>query len=214
MKKIKICLEKDYSIKCKSDEFDNFVQKLYNENLIIDCHIHYIDNKKEYDKWLLDRPRMPWKTIINFIMENDENTLVLEKFQKKYSDLYNEADIYVMDVMTYSNPIDNSELITSTYKWNYKNKPEVREEFMKEHFLMEQKQIYYKYVTFNLTTKTIKSNNGDFDFFFESHVSDKNGINEIYSKPALEDMRTHSEQFLDTNTRLLSFGEVFMIGRK
>ena len=214
MKKIKICLEKNYISKCKSDEFDNSVQELYNENLITNCHIHYIDNKEKYDKWLLGRPRMPWKTIINFIMENDNNTiLILEKFQKDYSELYDEADIYVMDVMVYSNPVDNSELITSVYKWNYKNEPDVREKFMNEHFLMEQKQVYYKYVTFNSVTKTIKSNNRPFDFFFESHVSDENGIDEIYSKPALEDMRTHSEQFLDTSTRLLSFGEIFMIRR-
>ena len=52
---------------------------------------------------------MPWKTIINFIMENDENAmLILERFQKKYSDLYDEADIYIMNVMVYSNPVDNS----------------------------------------------------------------------------------------------------------
>ena len=147
-------------------------------------------------------------------MEDDNKTLILKKFKNSYSNIYEDADIYIMDVIEYSEPVDNSELITSVYKWNYQNKQEIREKFMKEHFLMEQKQIYYKYVTFNLVTEIIKSKDRIYDFFFESHVLDKNGINEIYSKPALEDMRKHSEQFLDTSTRLLSFGKTFVIRRK
>ena len=214
MKKIKICVEEDYIYKCKSDEFKDFVKELYKENLIMDCHIHFIDNKNKYDKWLAERPRMPWKTIINFIIKDEGKELILQKFKNAYSDIYEEADIYIMNVIEYSKPVDNSELITSVYKWNYTNKQEIRDKFMKEHFLMEQKQLYYKYVTFNSVTEIVKSKDRKYDFFFESHVIDKNGINEIYSKPALEDMRKHSEQFLDTSTRLLSFGEIFLIRRK
>ncbi|MBR6504164.1 MAG: hypothetical protein IKT41_00285 [Clostridia bacterium] len=213
MKKIKICLEDNYISTCKSEKFNMFIQSLYNENILIDCHIHYIDNKEKYDKWLLNRPRMPWKTIINLITINSEDE-VLNKFKLNYHNIYDLADIYVMDIIEYSSPVNNSELITSVYKWNYNNNKEIRDKYMTEHFEMEQKQVYYKYVTFNLVTKNIKNKNRNFDFFFESHVSDKNGIDEIYSKPALDNMRKHSEQFLNTETRLLSFGEIFIIRRK
>lgn len=213
MRKIKICLENNYISLCKSKEFNDFVQELYKNIGLIDCHIHFIDNKEKYDKWLMGCPRMPWKTIINFIVNNNEEKIV-DEFKTNYNAIFDKADIYIMDIMEYSKPVDNSELITSVYKWNYENDKFTRDKYMKEHFRMEQKQVYYKYVTFNLVTKNFKNKNRNFDFFFESHVSDENGIDEIYSKPALDDMRKHSQQFLDTNTRLLSFGEIFMIRRK
>lgn len=211
MNVLKVCLRKKYDV-------SELMKGVFNRELddSLQLHIQYIDNTP-YLQWLQNMKTMNWKVIVDIIWSKEELSVeeiyekMLQCFKENKIDL-EEIDCYSGTQIIYKEPVHGSELITSCYLWNYKNGSTVREEKMIEHFGMEQKQKYYDYVSFLSVNKILSSNSPRFDFFFESHVSNPKGINEIYSKPALEGMREHSQAFLDVSTRELSFGRVFCYG--
>ena len=198
---------------CVMERDEELIRKLIQEKKEI--HIQRIDNSR-YFQWLRGLNTMPWSCIMDIFC--DESIEAVCDYAEEIAGKINiwnvtkdKFDIYVTKQLTYKKPVDNSEIITSCYLWNYENDSSVRREKMEEHFLLEQNQKYYDYVSFQSVEKCITEESRNYDFFFESHVSNKNGINEIYSKPALENMREHSKAFLNVESRLLSFGEVEFI---
>ncbi len=208
---IKVCL-KDGGL-LWNNELEILFYKWKNEGHII--HIQHLNNAP-YKKWLKGLNVMSWTRIIDIFVEGDlqeseeyANSIALQI--GKMESINDGVDIYVVDQLTYKEPVDHSEVITSCYYWNYSNEESFRNEKMQEHFLLEQGQKYYDYVAFQCVKKCVTPNSLPYDFFFESHVSNPNGINEIYSKPSLGDMRLHSQHFLNVKSRLLAFGWVEII---
>lgn len=170
-------------------------------------------NNQPYFQWLKGLKSMPWLSVWDVYVKLDGKEAV--EYAKSVSEKLkilaadrNGIDTYIVEQETYKEPVNRAEVITSCYFWNYENDKALREEKMAEHFVMEQAQRYYDYVVFQKVIETITKDSPHYDFFFESHVSDPNGINEIYSKPALGNMREHSKFFLNVDSRLLSFGHV------
>lgn len=184
--------------------------------LDIQMHVQMIDER--FTKWNSGMKTMPWITIFDFIWKDQRDVEMLvnvinEIFLSKKISIEN-SDIYYLSLLSYNLPVSSSDLITSCYKWNYDNDENSREVIMQEHFKMEQKQTLYDYVSFQRVEKIVSLHNNIFDFFFESHVSDPDGIDKIYSAPMLGNMREHSKGFLDVQSRCLSFGKVFCFGDK
>lgn len=194
MNVIKICLEKSI------ENIGELLQEIKGE-----VHVQKINNTP-YLKWLSGLQAMKWQMIVDVFREEPFETSI--DLATEFVTRFPGADIYVAEDKTYKEPVNRSEIITSCYFWNYVNSEEYRIQMMNEHFLMEQRQVYYDYVSFQSVRKCVTDSSTKFDFFFESHVSNPNGINEIYSKPALENMREHSKAFLDVGSRCLSFGNV------
>lgn len=199
MKVIKLC----YPSTVPETTLARLVKYAYENSVRVDvqtiCNTPYL-------RWLTSSKIMPWDTIVDVFLPDDNELIVFKQDLFKYA--IGNADVYLVEQITYGTPVDGAELITSCYLWNYETAPSIRNDTMYEHFLMEQQQEYYDYVAFQLVQEVLTTESPAFDFFFESHVSHPDGINEIYSKPALEGMREHSKIFLNTNTRLLSFGSV------
>jgi hypothetical protein len=164
--------------------------------------------------WLEGLNTMPWNGVIDlFSPEPIDKASYMSTIRPAMVRLFlepiaSQLNIYIASQITYNHPVDGAELITSCYLWNYATRPVERNTKMLEHFQMEQHQSYYDYVAFQCVKEKIGDSTPCFNFFFESHVSNPNGINEIYEKPALEAMRDHSRAFLNTSSRLLSFGRV------
>lgn len=206
---------------CSRDKFSKISNQI---ELVVDellkksfqVHIQELDNHK-YLRWLANMSTMEWCTIIDVFW--DEKLITCEDATQFISDLLNvnniditKLDIYLAEQMQYKEPVNNAEVITSCYLWNYKNSEAMRSLKMKEHFGMEKEQYYYDYVAFQIVGVVLTPHSPKFDFFFESHVSKPDGIDAIYSKPALNGMRQHSEAFLDVGTRQLTFGRVSCYG--
>lgn len=173
----------------------------------ISHHLQIISNDSS---WLKSQNSMPWKYIVNIYLRESIDILLKHP---DFSFLYenDDIDMYVVSQFTYGRLANvEVDLITSCYLWNYQNDVETRRASMLSHFEMEKKQEKYDYVCFQIVEAPIKEKSEKIDFFFESHVSDPNGIDEIYSKPFIGSMRRHSEKFLDVNTRKLSFGRVIV----
>jgi hypothetical protein len=187
-----------------ADEFGKLGYRAQTQTL---CNVPYL-------RWLKGLNTMPWNGVLHLLStEPMDKTFYISTIHPVMARLFSETitdqmDVYIASQITYNQPVDGAELITSCYLWNYATEPEERNAKMLEHFQMEQCQIYYDYVAFQCVKEKIGDASPTFDFFFESHVSNPNGINEIYEKPALEAMRNHSSAFLNTNSRLLSFGRV------
>ena len=204
MNVIKICLRDNVE-----DVLADWIQSVTAGGRTV--QVQRIDNTP-YLKWLSGSLTVNWKIIID-VFPKKSAVNEFEKLDEVGCDFIQSlppvsADIYLVSQVSYQSPISNAELIISCYQWNYENAPEFRHEKMLEHFEMEKTQKYYDYVAFQCVEKILSSESMHLDFFFESHVSDPEGINEIYSKPALEGMREHSMAFLNTGTRQLSFGRV------
>lgn len=208
---------------CSRDAFSEFRNKF---GIVIDellkqsfeVHTQELDNHK-YFRWLTGMSTMEWRSIIDVFW--DESLISHENATKTVKSLLNtycidmtNLDMYLAEQIRYKEPVNDAEVITSCYLWNYKNTETVRIEKMREHFGMEQQQYYYDYVAFQCVKSVLTPSSPRFDFFFESHVSDPEGIDAIYSKPTLNGMRQHSEAFLNVNTRQLSFGKVSCYGGK
>lgn len=211
MKVLKFCFRTDPDM---SNLVDNIIACLSQQSLQV--HVQYIDSTP-YLKWLKNMKTMSWKVIVDIIWDKPDLSVdgiygTFMNYLQREKIFMADVDCYLGEQIIYQKPVDNSELITSCYLWNYDNPSSIREEKMKEHFGMEQRQIYYDYVSFQSITKIMSVNSPRYDFFFESHVSKPEGINEIYSKPALEGMREHSQAFLNVSTRELSFGKVLCFG--
>ncbi len=211
MNVIKICLKNSKIYWNKG--MDTMINNLVDEGYIV--HIQRLDNSP-YKQWLEGLNTMPWDCIADVYKEGPlQETMEIAKFIfaqiNMWKGILEDVDIYVAEQMVYKEPVDGAEIITSCYFWNYENDENLRKEKMAEHFLMEQRQRYYDYVTFQCVKECITKHSQQYDFFFESHVSDPDGINEIYSKPALGDMRTHSQGFLNVDSRLLTYGRVKIV---
>lgn len=208
---LKICLQSDR----KPQEIERLLMEAA-DHQSTQIHVQHIDSTA-HSEWLCDQTQMRWKTIFDVIWSDGDPNMEAEMKRtlclvQKYPSIIQEADCYCARQMTYQDPVPHAELITSCYYWNYNTLPEVREEKMREHFAMEQKQIYYDYVAFQSVFKVLTPHSPQFDFFFESHVSKPEGIDHIYSTPELNGMREHSESFLDVGSRRLSFGSVSCYG--
>lgn len=206
---IKVCFQQELEANSK------LIEKASNELLRIgyNVHIQTICNIP-YLCWLNGLGIMNWKWILDiFITEGtakEEYTKIIKPVLEKEilkKSLHN-TDVYIASQINYKKPLDGAELITSCYLWNYETPTNERNNKMLEHFEMEKEQVHYDYIAFQCVKERLYNSSPLFDFFFESHISNPNGINEIYSKPALEEMRSHSRIFIDTNSRLLSFGHV------
>lgn len=200
---IKICFNQEKNTHTQG--LDAIVEQFRNRG----CLVHSQElNNTPYLQWLKGLNVMPWRYIIDLYDSNDAH--LLNKVVNDLPDVLQgfDCDVYRANQMTYKNPVNHAELITSCYFWNTQNSSLYRHKKMHEHFLMEQAQKYYDYVAFQCVTEVITPHSPKYDFFFEAHVTETEGINEIYSKPALTEMRTHSIAFLDVNSRLLSFGRV------
>lgn len=211
MQVLKMCFISDFEV---SDMIGRIKKEMTKE--VDQIHVQHIDNTP-YLRWLKNIEPMKWKIIVDMLLRDGEKDVddVFEDvsdFFKQWPFSANSPDCYGVSQIVYGEPVNNSELITSCYRWNYYFPCSIREEKMKEHFCMEQRQIYYDYVVFQSVDKVLTKKSPKFDFFFESHVSSPEGINKIYSKPTLEEMREHSKAFLDVTTRELSFGKVFCFG--
>ena len=177
-------------------------------------HVQQMDNFP-YQRWMQNSKPMQWNLIVDVFQENGCSVRLdsgIRDCLTSQGIALKAADIYGAKQMTYKRPVSDAEIITSCYLWNYQNPEALRKEKMEEHFLMEQKQIYYDYVAFQSVDAVLTPGSPIFDFFFESHVSIQGGIDTIYAKPALNGMREHSKAFLNTDTRQLSFGRVVCYG--
>lgn len=175
-------------------------------------YVQQIDNVT-HGKWLEGQNTMKWEFVIDVLYSGSPEVLITLADRILDKSVGNDnCDIYQVKEILYRRPVNHSELITSCYLWNYDSPEEQRERYMMEHFAMEQKQAYYDYVSFQCVYNKYYETSLGYDFFFESHVSAPDGIDQIYGKPALEGMRTHSRAFLNTDTRLLSFGKVDIFG--
>ena len=176
-----------------------------------DCEIHVQSlDCKPYSRWMKSSGEMPWQTVTDIYCPSERVSALLGSCQAHCP---TDTDIYVADVFrTYRAPVDGAEVITSCYLWNYDTPADVRKRIMAEHFEMEKLQVYYDYVVFQTSATAVTPKSPVFDFFFVSHVSDPQGIDTIYSAPALAGMREHSMAFLNTDTRLLSFGTTRIMG--
>lgn len=175
-------------------------------------NVQQIDNVT-YEKWLEGHNKMKWEYIIDVLYSGCIEDLISKADRViEHVVTSGDCDIYRAEEIVYCNPVDRSDLITSCYLWNYDTPDEQRERNMMEHFSMEQKQTYYDYVSFQCVRDKYYEISPKYDFFFEAHVSAVDGIDQIYGKPALEEMRIHSKVFLNTDTRLLSFGKVVIYG--
>lgn len=175
-------------------------------------YVNQIDNVT-HGKWLVGQKTMKWEFIIDVLYSGClENLIAMAECILNKPISSENCDIYQAKEILYRRPVDYSELITSCYLWNYDSPKEQRERYMMEHFVMEQKQTYYDYVSFQCVYNKYYEASPRYDFFFEAHVSARDGIGQIYGKTALEEMRIHSRTFLNIDTRLLSFGKVNIWG--
>lgn len=209
---LKICSQ------CSFPELSNNLGLVIDELLkrSFKVHIQELDGQK-YLRWLAGMATMEWLTIIDVfwneeLISNEKAITTVNTLLNTYKIDMTMLDMYYAEQIQYKEPVNNAEVITSCYLWNYENAEAVRTLKMREHFGMEQQQYYYDYVVFQRVKSILTSTSPKFDFFFESHVSDPDGIDAIYSKPALNGMRQHSEAFLDVSTRRLSFGRVSCYG--
>ncbi len=174
-----------------------------------EVQVQTLDHEK-YGRWMRSSGEMPWHRIIDVYCAPERETEICDRCRALFPA---DADIYVTEIFrSYRAPVDGAEVITSCYLWNYRNEAAVREQVMAEHFEMEKLQVYYDYVVFQTLIEVVTAGSPVFDFFFVSHVSDPSGIDTIYSTPALSGMREHSMAFLNTDTRLLSFGVTHIFG--
>jgi hypothetical protein len=212
MNVIKVCFRSEFIIN------STLIERVSKElsRIGYSVHVQLICNNR-YLCWLRGLSKMEWDWILDIFISGDAKA---EVFRMKIQPLLereilkealDNIDVYIVSQLIYGKPVDDSELITSCYLWNYNTPRKKRNDAMLEHFKMEQKQLYYAYVAFQCVELKIFERSPTFDFFFISHVPDPKGINEIYSKTALEEMRVHSKTFLDLNSRLLSFGRICVI---
>jgi len=182
-------------------------------------HIQAICNTP-YLRWLDGLNKMDWNLIMNVVtaegidvdnFNRDIQPLLKQNFSEQVLSC---LDVYTVLQTHYQEPVNNAELITSCYLWNYDTSDRRRNEKMIEHFELEKAQLNYAYIAFQCVTGKLYDRSPSFDFFFEAHIPNPKGIDEIYSKPLLGNMREHSKAFLDVKTRLLSFGRVSVIERK
>ena len=206
----KVCIKGESD---KPEEYAKLVADKYKNNGNI-VYVQRIDNET-HGKWLADQKTMYWDFVIDIYSGNESFDEFVEDFKQlwtdisnKHEDLIDACDVYIAEDMKYKTPLKNAEIITSCYEWNYETEENIRENVMKEHFILEQRQVLYDYVSFQSVKIILYDRSKVFDFFFESHVSDENGIDKIYGEEVLEEMRTHSKMFLNTDTRHLSFGSV------
>lgn len=206
----KICINKD------CDNFDKIGRKIadYYKELGNTVYLQIIDNIT-HGKWLTNQKVMYWGIIIDVYYNAEGYDEFVDAFMKNWKAVSNDnpsaaefCDVYLASEMIYREPLERAEIITSCYEWNYSTEESLRDKVMKEHFLMEQRQKYYDYVSFQMVKQKLEDRSKRFDFFFESHVSAADGIDKIYGEEVLEEMRTHSRMFLNTDTRHLSFGVV------
>lgn len=175
-------------------------------------YVQQIDNIT-HGKWLEGQNTMKWELIIDVLYSGCLESLIALADKILINPVSSDnCDIYQVKEILYRKPANHSDLITSCYLWNYDCPEEKRKRYMMEHFGMEQKQIYYDYVSFQCVFNKYYESSPRYDFFFESHVPVADGIDQIYGKSALEEMRIHSRAFLNTDTRLLSFGKVEIFG--
>lgn len=193
MFKICIRVESEYTDK----EVEQLCDDLSKRNSRV--MLQKIDNNL-HAKWLANQNNMKWKYVID-VASNDLSNLTQDMENRN-------VDIYEVKEITYKEPVENAELITSCYLMNSEVPEEMRNKSMLEHFEMEKKQTLYDYIAFQIVKDTIYDYSPKFEFFFESHVSTKDGIDQIYSKSFLNGMREHSRLFLNADTRQLSFGKV------
>lgn len=203
-KKIKVCFRENLGVTEKElEHISLFFRKKGNRVIsqVIDNGIH--------GKWLADQNTMQWKYIIDI-----DGTYTLKEIMDQITELLQmnlqkiAVDMYQVREYTYQKPLKEAEMITSCYLWNEEASETERMRYMMEHFEMEKQQVKYDYVAFQLVEEKYDRSSPRYDFFFESHISDKDGIDYIYEKPALQVMREHSQHFLNTDTRRLSFGHV------
>lgn len=200
---IKICML-NYAVQQQMEEK---IQQLV--QLGIRIHVQKIDAVR-YQRWMKYSMPMPWVSIIDIYCFSAG--MVDEVCKCLGGPDCTCTDIYITRIFQeYQTPVHGAEIITSCYRWNENCEPKARDKVMHEHFEMEKLQKYYNYVVFQVVEKTYTENSPALDFFFVSHVSDPEGIDCIYSMPALNGMREHSQAFLDTNTRQLAFGTVGII---
>lgn len=205
---IKICFHRE--MKEKANQIYELGEYLNSKGYSV--HLQNISNVP-YKRWLENSKTMLWPYIMDVFVEVGEkaeidkmrNTLVEQEI---VNDLFQSADMYLSEQQSYRMPVNHAEIITSCYLWNHAIGKNIRENKMQEHFLMEQKQTYYDYLAFQCIKEILTEHSPVYEFFFESHVSQKGGIDQIYSKPELNGMREHSRTFLNVDTRVLSFGKI------
>lgn len=199
MKIIKICTKS-----LINDSIINQFAKVYQ----VEVHKYTIDNSSQF---LRGQKNMRWLSIYDIFIVKSKLFCVPEMLEH-ISQLFNyeDVEIFLLSTLAYGTPMNGADIITSCYSWSTYPLKE-REAALQQHFLMEQSQQYYDYILFQLVEKYIsnyKNYKNDIDFFFVSHVSNPDGINQIYSKPFIMDMREHSKLFLNVDSRCLSFGTV------
>lgn len=200
---LKICF-RDNSIELT--KYENIANKL--KEIFKNVNLQTIDNSN-YLHLVREQCEMKWKVIIDIEdCSYDDCMRISELIQCNIegNSLDNKVDFYLVENISYNQPVDRAEVITSCYLWNYQNEPEDRNKYLLEHFEMEKKQKYYNYVAFQIVEKVATSWSPQIDFFFIAHVTCSGAINYIYSQKTLEEMRQHSMSFLDISTRQLSFG--------
>lgn len=206
---LKICIRDTATISTKK------IERICDALVKAGCRVmlQIIDNQL-HGIWLKGQKVMIWKNVIDVtsVKSGVELMAVIEKqIGQKLKDA--EMDIYEVEEITYQKPILQAEIITSCYLWNYEASSKERKAFMLEHFELEKQQSHYDYVSFQKVIRKHFESSPKYDFFFEAHVSDKEGIDMIYSEPTLQGMRTHSQKFLNIETRRLAFGKVTTWGR-
>ena len=109
---------------------------------------------------------------------------------------------------TYGSKEGCAALVTSYYRWTDKNPESERERALVEHLEMEKSEPLYRSVHFNKVIASVGICPAPHDFIFEGYCVSRDDILAIYDKPALQAMRRHTEQFLDTSSRALAWGGI------
>jgi hypothetical protein len=99
-------------------------------------------------------------------------------------------------------------IVTSYYDWNYSRTEERRQQAMHIHLEMEKRELLFQAVHFGSVIQASGSSLPAANFVFEGYCRRRQDVETIYAKPALEEMRQHSSEFLDVGTRKLAFGRV------
>lgn len=200
---LKICFNK-----CSSNVWE-YINRLANIVHTQGYRLYYL---KFFDEIFMplsnNNKNLEWFAIIDVIVDNDTDKVIKSILEYIEENSLKNIDVFYTEKYSNGDCKTIGETIVSSYIWNNDVAEELRNKQLKMHFLLEERQNFYNYYSFQIVKQQLLGVPKEVDFFFDSQIIVPDGVNKIYSSDKLIKMRLHSQTFLDINSRCLSFGYI------